>query len=205
MITSLFHDQHAAAGADSIETSLSAAPVVPPLCPPFAQQANGTFAPTSDKECALLTPPHAPISNIQTEYAPYVCGSNDTVYVADNEEQSRRNCMAVGKPLQESDYVTIVNQATAIGVRTCRCTCRASAPVSVAGQVVCKLFGFACLLTQPDFGALLLQMLNHILIWFTPSHDGRVSKPPLRFCSLRTPDLQTYAPITADKHATRLE
>ena len=64
-----------------------------------------------------------PLSVLQVavRYEPYVCNADNPVYVANNTEQTRKSCMAVGKPLLDTDFEVIAAQASAVSVRDPLC------------------------------------------------------------------------------------
>jgi hypothetical protein len=60
-----------------------------------------------------------PMETLNTTYAPFVCSAADGagIIVEGNDQATRGNCMVVGKPLQQTDYVMLTNQSDSIVVR----------------------------------------------------------------------------------------
>jgi hypothetical protein len=118
-----------AAITSAIETTLPHAPLVAELCAPFEMQANNSFTVNTAADCAAFVPPRVPLPAFQVYYSPLVCSANDTaVFVpprggetaaqaAQREADNRKYCVAIGKPLSESDFATVAGQVEAVGVR----------------------------------------------------------------------------------------
>jgi hypothetical protein len=125
----------------TVQTNLLAAPVVPQLCSPF-QLNNSQWVVTEVAHCQSQVPPMVPMETLNTTYAPFVCSASDGagIIVEGNDQATRGNCMVVGKPLQQNDYVMLKNQSDSIVVRAASaaflpratawnvCSCRLNAP-----------------------------------------------------------------------------
>ena len=99
-------------------TTSSPAPIeMPSICRPYIA-AGAFWEPATEETCAAS--PGSPIllETVPAAFADLTCTAADGVLVPGDDDASRTNCAFIGKPMLESEYLDLVANVEAAGVRS---------------------------------------------------------------------------------------